>query len=312
MNRITIDNTPTIPNLYFYFMKHYLKLIKIETLLLIMLVQVAIKFGLFEPFNVAITLNAYGFLLLLFATLSIAAGGNALLYQYNHSGTQIFAERFINRLFVILNVIGVGLGFYLSNIIGKPGFAAIFIIASGIFYSYSMYLRTIAVVNLFVIGALSMLPILIVGILDLIPVLNQNNQASQRVIFSILFDYAIFGFMIVVIRQMLIACTTMDSDHRQGVQTVPILLGKDRTLKLVGFLTVLPITGVIYYLYAYLFSNTLAVFLVLLGIVAPLLYVMIKCLIIESLKAIKQLIQLLQFILLLAIVSLFMYQFIIL
>ncbi|MFL1895141.1 UbiA family prenyltransferase [Aquimarina sp. 2-A2] len=293
-------------------MNHYLKLIKIESLLLILLVQIAIKFGLFRPFDVAITLNGYGFILLLIATLSIAAGGNALNFQNSNSSTRVFSERFINRFFVALNILGVGLGFYLSNIIGRPGFAALFIIASGLYYSYSIYLKNIVVVNILVIGLLSMLPILIVGIFDLIPVLNANNQASQKVIFSILLDYAFFGFMVVVIRKMLVACTTMDTDHRQGKQTVALVLGKDRTLQLVGALTILPVAGVIYYLYSYLFSNSLAVFLVLIGIVAPLLYVAIKSWIVTSNKSIKQLTGVLQIILFIAAGSLFLYQYILL
>ncbi|WP_378187747.1 prenyltransferase [Aquimarina sp. W85] len=293
-------------------MRDYLKLLNVKNLLLIALVQIVVKFGLFEPFGVAITLNKYGFLLLLIATLSIAAGGNALLFQSSSYKTPVFSEHLSNRLFILLNVIGVGLGFYLANIVGKPGFAAIFIIASGVLYSYSIYLRTIAIANLLVVGFLSMLPILIIGIFDLIPVLNSTNQALQRVMFSILFDYAIFGFFIVVIRQMIVGCTTMDLDHRAGVATVSILLGRDRTLKIVGVLTLFPIAGIIYYLYTYLFSNTLAVFLILLTLIAPLLYVMIKAWLIESKKGLEQLVWILTYILLMTILSLFVYQFIIL
>ncbi len=295
----------------------YLKLIKFDNLLIISLAQLCIKYGLFEPFGVAITLNGFGISLLIIATVCIAAAGNIIIEIYNRVGSNSkntihpeIPEKSANTLFIILNVIGVLIGFYLANLIGRPGFAALFIIISGIFYIYASYLKEILVLKNVIIGVLAALSIIVVGIFDLLPAITEKNRASQTVIFSIVLDYSIFAFMIIVLRELIKDCIHVDRDHNIGIKTIPIALGKDRTIKLVGILTILPIAAVIYYIYTYLFSNSNAVLFVLGLIIAPLLYFMIRSFTAESSKHLKQQQLILKTILIIASISLLFYQFI--
>ena len=59
-------------------MIHFLNLIRWKNLLLIAFVQVLIKYALFDPFNIDVTLNGFGFSLLVIASLCIAAAGNII------------------------------------------------------------------------------------------------------------------------------------------------------------------------------------------------------------------------------------------
>ena len=129
----------------------YLKLIKADNLLILALAQICIKYGLFEPFGIAITLNYFGITLLILSTVAIAAAGNVIIEIYDNNKNSVLrqrvSEKSVNRLFIILNSVGVLIGFYLANLIGKPGFAALFIIVSGIFYIYASYLKEITIVK---------------------------------------------------------------------------------------------------------------------------------------------------------------------
>lgn len=292
-------------------MQAYLKLIKFDNLILIALAQLFIKYGLFEPFDIDVTLNAFGILLLIISTVSLVAAANVMLYiQDKEQSETIVSEKILNRLFIIFNVIGVGIGFYLSNIIGIPKLAALFIVVSGIFYIYTTYLKEILVLKNIIIGILMALGLIAVTIFDLLPAITEQNRASQKVIFLIVVDYSIFAFIIVTIREIVKDCMHVDRDHNAGLPTIPISLGKDRTAKLIGGLTILPIGMIIYYVYTYLFNNSTAVIIVLGLLVAPLLYFMFKSWGAESNKDFKTLSLLLKIVLFLASLSLLLYQFI--
>ncbi|GAA4271905.1 geranylgeranylglycerol-phosphate geranylgeranyltransferase [Aquimarina gracilis] len=295
-------------------MLSYLKLIKIDNLLIIALAQLCIKYGLFEPFGVAITLSNFGIALLVIATISIGAAGNIILRIYDQEGNNLLrssiTEKSANRLFIIFNAIGVLIGFYLANLIGKPGFAALFILVSGIFYIYASYLKEILVVKNIIIAILAALSLIVVGIFDLLPAITEKNRESQTVIFSIILDYSVFAFLIVLLREIVKDCLNMDRDHNTGLKTIPIVYGKSRTIKLVGGAAIIPIAAIIYYIYTYLFSNTQAVIFVLILLIGPLIYFMIRSFTAESEKHIIILKHLLKVILIAASLSLLLYQFI--
>ncbi|WP_299439215.1 geranylgeranylglycerol-phosphate geranylgeranyltransferase [uncultured Aquimarina sp.] len=298
-------------------MQAYLKLIKFDNLILIALAQLCIKYGLFEPFDVDITLNGFGISLLIISTISLVAAANVMIHIQNKEySTQkettetVISEKIMNRLFIIFNVIGVGIGFYLSNMIGKPKLASLFIVVSGIFYIYSTYLKEILVLKNILIAFLMALGLISVTIFDLLPAITEQNRASQKVIFLIIVDYSIFAFVIITIREIIKDCLMMDRDHNAGLQTIPIALGKDRTVKLVSGLTIIPIGLIIYYVYTYLFSNSTAVVLVLALLVAPLLYFMFKSWSAENNKDFKTLSFILKLVLFIASLSLLLYQYI--
>lgn len=298
-------------------MLSYLKLIKYDNLLIIVLAQLCIKYGLFEPFHIAITLNGLGIAILILATVSLGAAGNIIIEIYGREDSETngllqgsITEKSANRLFIIFNAIGVLLGFYLANLVGKPGFAALFIIISVLFYTYASYLKEIIVLKNVIIGILAAISLIAVGIFDLLPAITEKNRESQTVIFSIILDYSVFTFLVIVLRELVKDCIGMDKDHHNGIRTVPIILGKDRTTKLIGVLTLLPIVSVIYYIYTYLFANSKAVIFVLILVVAPLLYFMIKSFTVEFDKHLIRLRLILKIILIIVSISLLFYQFV--
>lgn len=301
---------------------NYLKLIRYQNLLFIALVQVFIKYGLFEPLGAATKLNAFGFSLLIIATLCIAAAGNIINDIYDVEIDKInkpnkvligkkISEKSANRLFIILNITGVAIGFYLSNSIEKPSFAALFIVFSALLYLYSSYLKGILLIGNLLVSFLVAMSLIIVGLFDLFPAITVENQALQSSVFKIVLHYSIFAFFINFIREIVKDLQDINGDKKGGMNTLAIALGRKRTIMIVFVLGVLLVFGVVIYMYEYLYNQQILLLYFLFAVVAPLLYFCIKSWSAETQKDFGHLSNLLKISMLLGMCSLLFFQFVI-
>ncbi|MBT0608897.1 geranylgeranylglycerol-phosphate geranylgeranyltransferase [Aequorivita echinoideorum] len=262
---------------------NYLKLIRYQNLLLIALVQIFIKYGLFNPFGAHTILNDFGFILLLVATLCIAAGGNIINDIYDVAIDRInkpeklligkkISEKSAFRFYILLNMLGVGIGFYLSNAIGRPAFSAMFIIFSALLYLYASYLKGILLIDNILISALVAMSLLIVPVFDILPVINAGNRPLQIGIFKIVWHYTLFAFLINFIREIVKDIQDINGDKNGNLNTLPIAIGRKRTNGIVFILGVLAIFGSVFYTYNFLYNHTFLMLYFLFFVIAPLLY----------------------------------------
>lgn len=262
---------------------HFLNLVRFQNLLLIIGTQLLIKYALFETFGISTTLSRFDFFLLCLATVCIAAAGNIINDVYDIETDRInkpqkqvvgikISEKAALTAYVILTTLGVGLGFYLSNLIGKPGFSALFIIISALLYLYATHLKNILVAGNLIVSALVAMVIIIMGLFELFPAITPQNQQTQSIIFSILLDYAFFAFMINWLREMVKDQQDITGDYNTGRNTLPIALGKSRTNTIIFVVGLIPVAAIVHYMYTYLFTNLYAVLYALILIVGPLLY----------------------------------------
>lgn len=301
----------------------FLKLIRFQNLLIIIITQVLIKYALFETFGISITLSDFGFFLLCLSTVSIAAAGNIINDVYDAETDRInkpqkqiigktISERSAVTAYIVFTIIGVGIGFYLSNLIGRPGFSAIFIVISALLYLYATYLKNIMLVGNIIVSSLVAMVILIMGLFELLPAITPANQQTQSIIFSILLDYAWFAFLINWIREMVKDQQDVNGDHNTGRNTLPVVLGRSRTNKIIFAIGLIPLLSVIFYISEYLYTNIWAVLYALLFIVGPLLYVLIQILSAKKIAHYLRLSLILKLILVMGLLSLGLYPFILL
>lgn len=268
-------------------MLNILKLIRWKNLLLIALVQLLIKYALFEPFGVTITLNSFGISVLILATLCLAAAGNIINDIYDVETDLVnkpervivgksVSEKTAYNLFFVLNIIGVALGFYLSHVVGKSPFFTLFVIISALLYIYASYLKQLPLVGNLVISVLVALSLIIVSIFDLLPAINASNKENQTMFFKIVLDYAFFAFIINLIREMVKDMEDIEGDHKAKMNTLPIAIGRGRANKIIFFISLIPIVAVVSYITTFLYKQELAVIYFLLLIIAPLIYISIK------------------------------------
>jgi len=268
----------------------YLKLIRVKNLALLAIMQLVIRYGFLSHQTEYLALSHFQYLLLVLATLLIAAAGYVINDIFDQETNLInkpekvivgkhISESAAYNYYVALNIIGVCIGFYLSNVIEKPSFSTLFILIAASLYFYATNLKHIILVGNVLVAIQLALSVLIIGVFDLFPATYNGNQEQMSILFGILLDYALFVFIISLIREIIKDVEGNKGDYSQGYKTLPIVLGVKRTIKLVFGLSIIPFLLVLYYCYNYLMENQLyyAVFYVIFLVLAPMLYFTINC-----------------------------------
>jgi len=289
---------------------------------MIIAVQFIIKFGLFTYLAVDTALSPALFLLLVLATVLIAAGGNVINDIYDVEIDRVnrpervlvkgkVSEKAANTLYMVLTFTGVSLGFIVANSIGKPSFSAIFILIAGLLYVYASQLKGVLMIGTIVISILTAMVLLIIVLLDIFPAITTDQMGPQVTASKIILYYALFAFYLNVIREIVKDLQDVNGDKKGGMNTLPIAIGRKRTTTLVFVLGALGLVALLYYMYSYLYQYPVMNLYFLIGIVAPFLIFEIKAWSANTTKEYALLSKLLKFIMLTGIVSLLMYQFIV-
>jgi 4-hydroxybenzoate polyprenyltransferase len=251
------------------------------------LMQLIFRYGFLKLENIPLALADWQYLLLVLSTVLLAAGGyviNNIFDQgtdHDNKPDTVIVGRSISEahaynIYVALNITGVGIGFYLSNVIQKPGFASIFIMIAAALYFYATSLKQMVLIGNIVVAALLSCSVIIIGIFDLFPVITPENQPMMANLFSILLDFAVFAFMINFIREIVKDLEDVNGDYNQGMSTLPIVLGISRTAKIAFGLSFIPIFVILVYINTYLIPLLYATIYMFLFILGPLFYFMIK------------------------------------
>lgn len=265
----------------------FLKLTRPVNLLLIILVQGIIKYGLLETLDVQVSLDNFRFRLLVFATVCIAAAGNVIndIFDVNidriNKPQQVIVGRRITEksaynFYIILNILGVGVGFYLSNLLDHPGLAAVFIVISALLYVYATQLKSILLLGNILISVLVASSLLILILFDIFPAIDTELKESQVLSSQTILMYAGFAFYINFIREIVKDLQDIDGDKNGGCKTLPIVLGRRRTVNVVFVLGVIALLSLLIYTYFVLYNYQKVVFYFVFLMAAPLLFFCIK------------------------------------
>lgn len=301
-------------------MLNFLNLIRWKNLLMIALAQLLVKYAFLESFGLATSLNGLGITLLILATICIAAAGNIINDIYDVETDflnkpdkliigESISEKTAYNLFIAFNSIGVGIGFYVSHLVGKSAFFSIFVITSSLLYVYATYLKRLPLIGNIVISFLVGLSILIVGVFELLPALTLENRAIQFTFFKIILDYSIFAFLLNLIREIAKDLEDIDGDYKAGMNTLPIAIGRDRTTKFLFVLSLMPLFSIIYYILNSLYKNSFAVGYFIFLVLGPLILVSIKLYSAKSKKDYHFISNILKITMLFGVLSLLTYYF---
>ncbi len=246
-------------------MKKILELIRLPNLLIIAFTQYAMRYLIMEPLlpsaSFSLQFSNLHFFLLVLSTLFIAAAGY-IINDYFDTRTdrinkpdKVVVGVSVNRrtamtLHTIFNVIGVGIGIYLSIHIGIISMSFIFFLAAGLLWFYSTnYKRQFLIGNLTVSFLTAMVPLIVV--LFEIPMLNKEYGAimlqynsSFNYIFIWVAGFSIFAFLTTLIREIIKDTEDFEGDAAYGMKTLPIVAGISLTKTILGLL----ITGTVFLL----------------------------------------------------------------
>ena len=280
----------------------FLKRINYIYLLLIAFGLLIFRYGFLnlQP-GLLLALNSWQYLLMVLATLMVAAGG---FYINNyHSADERTHEGKAYNIYAALTLAGIGIGYYLSDYVGKPMVVVIFIIAAAIIYLYASSLKQMLLVSNFIVSASAAMSIIVIAVYNLYPLILPTNKAYLGTIFEIMLDYTLFIFILTFILTLTYNLRDTDKDYNSGNTTLPIIMGKDRAVKVVFFVTFIPLAFLIYYVNKYLLNLTLALGYGLLFVVAPIIYFLVKLWTAKTPKDFNHLIQILKLVLLFTIAS---------
>ena len=251
--------------------------------------QLVFRYLFLEQSYVDLALTDFNYILLVIATVCIAAGGYVINNIMDQDTDEIakpqnrvvgisISETVAYNWYIGLTIVGVGIGFYLSNVIYKPTFASMFILVATLLYMYATSFKQIPVLGNVVVALMLSTSIIIIGLFDILPAIDIDNRFRMKEAFDILMHYAIFAFIINLVREIVKDMEDMDGDYQSGINTLPIAIGVQKTKIIVGVLTVISIGILAYYVNSNLFELDYVVYYAMIVIVGPLIYFGVKLL----------------------------------
>jgi 4-hydroxybenzoate polyprenyltransferase len=292
----------------------YLQLIRFQNLLLLAFMQWVMRYLFLTQSYIDLALTDINYLLLVVSTVCIAAGGAVMQHIVNQEEDEMIqpqkrvvgntiSEAAAYNWYIGLTIIGVGVGFYLSNVIYKPTFASLFILAATLLYVKATNLNRIPLVGTIISALLVAISILVIALFDVFPATDAVNKIRMGEAFGILVDYAVFSFLLVLVFELFSTLKNKENDDRLGNATVATRLGNTKTKIIIGVITLFLIVLILYYSKVFLFELTLVLCYLLLALVGPLLFFAIKLIGCNSTKEFKILERTLYFVILFSILS---------
>ncbi|PIR14369.1 MAG: prenyltransferase [Flavobacteriales bacterium CG11_big_fil_rev_8_21_14_0_20_35_7] len=243
-------------------MQYFFKLIRFKNLIIIAFSQILFKYFFLNKSGIALQLTTPLFLLLLFALLFIAAAGYIINDIYDlesdkinktHAviiGTKI-SERTAMKVYIVFNIIGLGLAYYLSFAINHLNYALLFLALAFGLLKYSQSWKNILILKNVLVAFLVSLSILILGFYDSFPTMNPANAVSQMRVFNIIIAYFVFAFLINLIREIVKDIEDLKGDEKRKTRTIISVYGLKTTKRIVSFLNAILILLTAYFTYLY-------------------------------------------------------------
>jgi len=223
-----------------------LRLVRFPNLLIIAFTQYSMRYLIMEPLlpssSFDLQFGDFQFALLVFSTMLIAAAGYIINDYFDTQSDLInkpkrvvvgvtIHRRMALILHAVMNIMGVGIGVYLSFYIKLPTLSMVFLIATGLLWFYSTnYKRQFLVGNLAVSLLTGLVPLMV--ILFEIPLLNREygelmlrNNASFGYLVAWVGAFSFFAFVTTLIREIIKDAEDFEGDNAYGMKTIPILLG---------------------------------------------------------------------------------------
>ena len=283
----------------------FFRLIRWINLVFIALTQVMLQYLYLRPIlsnpfiSIDPTLSHSNFFLLVFATLLIAAAGYMINDYFDVKADEVnkphrifvdrvFSRRAIITWHLILNTIGIGLGFYVANQIGNSIWGFLFVGTMAILWFYSTRFKKQALIGNLLISLLTGLVVMMVFWFEpkLSAELNDRMPALYRDLRLFFWGYAGFAFLVTMVRELVKDMEDMLGDQQDGALTLPLLWGVKRTKGLVfGLITlVLILLGIfqaqeaLHYQQKMPFYSVPSIRLIFTFLQIPLVYLIIKLL----------------------------------
>ena len=244
-------------------MKTWIQLLRPVNLLLLVLTQYCIDWFILQPnflkYGLPFTLNEFQFFLLVLATALICAGGYVINDYFDVQidavnkpdkqiiGKKIAPEKAFN-FYLILTVIGLGLGVYLSLAIDYWKLVTIFVVVIALLYLYSIAFKRMVFIGNFIVALLSAISVIIVMLFE--PSLYNLARPGDYYIAGLCTKYimgiSFFAFALTVVREIVKDIQDIEGDRKYNAKTLPVKYGARRTVLIAELFLLVTFGGLLY------------------------------------------------------------------
>lgn len=287
-------------------MESFLRLIRWQNLLIVMLTMLLMRYGVIGPLisKIGVVLIDgtgeetpmllqfpwYYFALLVIATIFITAGGYVINDYFDiqtdliNKGKVIVGTKIPRRQAMmwhnIFNIAGVATGFYISWQTGYIWLGTIFLVVSGLLYFYSAsYKRQFLIGNIIVAALTAMVPLLVVFYewpwLYKYYSVNAIKMPDISFVFYWSGGFALFAFITTLTREIIKDIEDFEGDVAYGRNTVPVIIGV-LSSKIVSVCLIIITIALLFLVWYFFINDTITLAYLSVFIVLPLLYVIYK------------------------------------
>lgn len=237
-------------------LKAIFTLLRVPNIFFIFIIQVLLYHYIVLPYPKQYAehffLNSSGYYLLALSTTLIAAAGYAINDYFDTkidvinkparvTVEKLFKRRTVMALHITLNIIALGIAFYISNKIDHPRLIWIHLLSIFILIIYSASWKRIAFLGNLSIALLTVLcvltPLFYTGMQLQVPII-ENAYA---------WFYIFFAFMLTWIREIIKDLEDIKGDQMDGCRTMPIVYGIIFSKKMVYALISVALVGILYF-----------------------------------------------------------------
>lgn len=256
-----------------------LRLIRIHTIAFAAFVMYAMRYFVILPIlevnGFRLQLSDWGFTLLVVAVCSLISGAYIINDYFDTKSDRIsgvrdvvvgrsISRRIAITLHTVLNIVAVGIAFYLGYAVGVWKIGILFLLVSGVLWFYSSAYKKYFLVNNLLVGFLAAL-IPVCAVIYEIPLLNMayadiliETDTNFMYMFNWILGFSWFIFLNVLAYEINKDIYTLDGDLEKGNQTFPVRFGIQTTQHVI---TALAVVGMFSAAILYLleFTSSLAI-----------------------------------------------------
>lgn len=240
-----------------------LRLIRYKNLIIIVLMQSLLRYGLLLPilhhFGVPPVLSHSSFGLLVMATVLLAASGYVIndyfdvrIDRINRPENVVVGRKIPRRTALLLHVIftitGVFIGLFLAYITRKESYALMFIAIPVVLWYYSTTLKKQMLIgNLTIAMLTALVPFVVVSMefAALARVHGESILQSQACSTAWFWTtgFAFFAFISTITRELIKDMEDIEGDREAGCHTLPVEMGIDYSRSIVLVMTIASVTA---------------------------------------------------------------------
>lgn len=309
-------------------MKGFLRLIRWQNLLIVILTMVLMRYFVIEPLisKVSVILlrgsgeaipmtlqfSWIDFLILVASTVFITAGGYVINDYFDvktdliNRGNVIVGTKIPRQQAMmwhnIFNIAGVAGGFYISWKAGYFWMGTLFLLVSGLLYFYSAsYKRQFLIGNILIAILTAMVPLLVIfyewPALYRYYTINAIEIPELSFLFYWIGGFALFAFLTTLAREIIKDIEDFEGDQAYGRNTLPVLLGIPASKTIAASLIILTL-AMLYIVWFFFVHDILTLVYLTIAVVLPLLYIIYLVAISKSKRQLHQASNLMKFVML--------------